>query len=677
MTFPDLRADKFIRVVTNGFVIFFGSWTVLVNILVWLGMSFDWLRKIAPLWLLASVILLYAISRSDKFERPGSQGHITRQSVDSEAPAKQFLWVIPPLLLSTYYVLTNDYFLFWTASCLYLAIAYFSMVNVPFRLHPEGAMQPWETALFWVLSFIGVAATLFVHRPDADDCFYINTAVTLLEFPMAPMLASETMHSIPGAPIHMPAYRVHSIEPLTAILGHCLRLDPITVAHLLLPPIWGLMSVFSLARLFRLLLPKTWVLGLTACIVLILVNGDCHTTYGNFSFVRLFQGKAVFVSALVPLIFVYVIEFFSVPCFRNWLLLALCQISAVGMTCNALLVAPLAAGLASFACWNPSWSSTAKFFIGLTSSLYVCLIGLWLKFQFGTAVLIATGGTLRTPADIFVVVYCKGPMQWVHLVGLTGAWTFVRDKVRRKFVLTVSLGAMLLLLNPFLTEFWSSLTTNVTVWRIHWAVPVVALLAIFLTTSALELARRYQAKWSYFLFGVFLVLYVLLVPSRFTFSSSNRAEFNWPTLKVPVEQYNMARLITDLTGRGCSILAPDEITDWVPTFWGHPDPVSARHYLGMSSFYGANTAEVDRRIALQLLINNRPASPQSWNILERSLEELNIRAVVVRKDFRELSQLASILDQSGFSLYPQSNSPRYLVYSRSHNKTREKTGLSY
>ena len=57
--------------------------------------------------------------------------------------------------------------------------------------------------------------------------------------------------------------------------------------------------------------------------VLVLVAaGETHRWYGNFSFVRMWQGKAIFLSVFMPLVYAYALRFAVRPNLRDWTMLA-------------------------------------------------------------------------------------------------------------------------------------------------------------------------------------------------------------------------------------------------------------------------------------------------------------------------------------------------------------------
>ena len=73
------------------------------------------------------------------------------------------------------------------------------------------------------------------------------------------------------------------------------------------------------AKLFRLLTPRWWLWSVGVLIVILVAAGETHRWYGNFAFVRIWQGKAVFLSVALPLIYAYGLRFAVQPTMRGWI----------------------------------------------------------------------------------------------------------------------------------------------------------------------------------------------------------------------------------------------------------------------------------------------------------------------------------------------------------------------
>jgi len=80
-------------------------------------------------------------------------------------------------------------------------------------------------------------------------------------------------------------------------------LPPITIAHVVFPPVFSVLSILAGALLLRFV-AEAMALALIILVVLVIL-GETHHSYGNFAFVRMHQGKAVLVTLMVPLIFFF------------------------------------------------------------------------------------------------------------------------------------------------------------------------------------------------------------------------------------------------------------------------------------------------------------------------------------------------------------------------------------
>ncbi|WP_369333622.1 DUF6077 domain-containing protein, partial [Pseudomonas viridiflava] len=73
--------------------------------------------------------------------------------------------------------------------------------------------------------------------------------------------------------------------------------------YIYLLPVWVIASIAANFLLAKALMPRSWILVGVITVGLLLLLGEMHRSTANFSFVRIFQGKAVFLSFIVPAIF--------------------------------------------------------------------------------------------------------------------------------------------------------------------------------------------------------------------------------------------------------------------------------------------------------------------------------------------------------------------------------------
>jgi hypothetical protein len=649
--------DSFLRRVCAGFVLLFGFWTILANIAVQLDLAFVSLRSLAPVVL---ILAIAAVIAAHHFRRRDTSACSleTPEEPDFSVQWKNVVLVFCAGILGATYVFSHHYVIFWGLACLFLFTCYLAHLNVANLTVLPAKSKPADILLFFLAISVSVLATVGVHRPDADDSLYINMSVSVLDAPYRAMLATDTLHGIPGG-FYLPTYRVHTVELLTALIADLTGLEPIAVAHLLLPPVFAFLSVCAAARLFQIFLRTNWAWAALVLVVVLIVARQTHWMYGNFAYVRLFQGKAVLVTLMIPLIVTYAIEFFTTRRMTNWGLLALAQISAVGFTANALYVAPIAAGLALAGCWRPSWETTRRVGFGLLASFYPLLLALLVKQEMAHKMLhTELVGKFLPLEDAVDKFFGSGVTQWAWLVTLTGAWALLRDPASRRWMIGFAFGFMLVFMNPLLDEFWAAnLTGSHLIWRLFWVVPLPALLAILLTgTVHFGRSKGLAIKWT-------AVSAALLVMSIFVFGrpyANGNIVIGMPRLKVPPDAYCTAKLLVHLARPGESVLAPEEVSAWVPTFRGYPYPVVARrlYAFGQLQVFSAwiDYQSVKERLALLDYVSGSFRQTHSETLLSRWLRTIQIRAVAAPSGLKWLAEMSQALEQAGFI------SGRYLDY---------------
>ena len=656
--------DHIIRKTCAGFVVLFGLWTILANVIVQLDLGFNVLRVLAPIVPILALAVLVVYRRLGRRDFPQATPEV-HDAPDFSSDWKDYIALAGAGLLAALYAIGLPYNVFWALTLLFLCLFYLRHLKGPeFSLRPPNSGSK-EIALFALAASLSVLAALVAHRPDPDDSHFIGMIVSVLDRPDAPMFTYESIRGM----VLLPLYRVYSLEPLNALMAYITGWEPITVAHLILPPLFGFLSVCAAAMFFRILLKDTWAWALLALVLVLMAARQTHWMYGNFAFVRMFQGKSVFVTMMVPLIAAYAVEFFLRPRFATWALLALAQVCAVGLTVNALYGAPLAAGLALAGCWRPSRMMTRRLALGLLASFYPLAMGLMLKRQveliksrLAAEVLELAGSSSLPLGDALSGVFGHGLTMWLWLAALIGTWALFGDPARRRWMLGVVFIFALVFMNPWLDKLWvTNLTGPDLNWRLFWVLPLPAWLAVLLTsTRKVSFGRRFPLI-GFLFFAAALGIFSYIATERFTNVLQGHLEIRTPDLKVPRNAYATTRLLVKLAGQEESVLAPEEISAWVPTFRKHPYPIAARRlYLEKQiALFSASTSrrkEMERRLALLDYVSGKARRPESAALLEKSLREMQIRVVATPGSLKWLPELSKTLKENGFI------SGRYLDY---------------
>jgi hypothetical protein len=507
----------------------------------------------------------------------------------------------------------------------------------------------------WLLAIACAGVALATHRPDLDDAFYVNLAVSAADFPRRPLLAADTLHGIEGLPLLLPVYRLHAYELANAALSWLTGIPAIYAFHWVSAGVAALFVPLAHARLLRRLAPEHWLGCVFALLVVLVAVGETHRWYGNFGLVRIWQGKAIALFVLMPLVYAYGIEFASRPSLRGWLMLAAAQIASVGCSSSALWLAPSGALIALCCVVRPSREGLRVFAMGAATCLYVVVAG-WLVKQSMSAG--GYGPSLKKPFDpgdrvleSLALLMGSGRVLAFALFATLSAWACASWDMARRFAIVAPLAVWLVLLDPFSERFVVANVTGSSFWRSLWALPVPLLMALVLA-APLSLSLPHPRVSGPIASLALITAFVLFVPSFGALSEQNHGpgtplRFGVPGLKVPPAAYRWASVLNDSVPPGAQVLAPHYVSVWVPTFHEHAFPVSVRgSYLREIKRHVGTPRAVLRQVMTDY-VGGTSDHEQAAAIFRRGLAELDVKGVVLRNNDGS-REAREILREAGF-----------------------------
>ncbi|REJ84670.1 MAG: hypothetical protein DWQ36_08055 [Acidobacteria bacterium] len=535
-----------------------------------------------------------------------------------------------------------------------LCVGFFSFVAGSGGRLEQASTSRLGEAVLWCVGLVCALLALIAHRSDYDDSLYVNLAVSAADHPWQPLLAGDTLHGIPGLPLPLAIYSAQSWEVAIGAFSWLTGVAALPAFHLFAAALGAVAVPLCYARLFRTLLPAQWLPATIAAVVVLWATGEVHRGYGNFGFVRIWQGKGLLVSLALPLVASFALEYASRPRRRTLLLLTASQIAAVGFNVTAFWAAPavsLSCLVSGLRAGRDRWRTFA---MGAATSSYLIVFALVLRgdvsrvitpdgavFDYG-----ALGEMLATALGEVVGVE---RLRVVALIALPLAWTITPVGMAQRFAIGLPLAAWIVLLNPYLAWLVHDLVTGPAYWRSLWVVPLPVLLVLVILTP-LHLGGRDRKMLA--ASAALLAAYAIFVPTSSTLASENRTLLRWPpTLKVRWPMYEQARRIDELVPDGAFVLAPDLVGLWLPTFHHHPHPLKARHYLDLNRFHRGED-DFERRSALIDIAWLGAPDAASVELLRTGLEEFSIDAVCFRRQAGEL-EIEAVLRSSGFVVVDQ------------------------
>jgi hypothetical protein len=501
----------------------------------------------------------------------------------------------------------------------------------PARWEPPLRGRGAERALA-ALALLCALYALVAHRPDSDDTLYINMAVAAVDRPDLPLLASDSLHGLTGQPMVLPVYRLHAYELGIGALSWLTGVPAVAGFHWLAAALAGALVPLAHASLFRRLTPAIWPVTTAALVLVLLAVGETHRWYGNFGLVRIWQGKAILLFVLMPLVYVAALRFARRGDGRSWLGLAAAQIAALGCTATALWAAPAGALMALASALRPDRTGLRRLALGTLASGYPIVAGLLLKS--GTS---QTIPDLAAPSDVIwgavtglgadatqveralVTALGRGRVFALGIASLFLGWACCAPGPARRFAIALPLATGLVLLCPF-TEHWvSAHLTGPVYWRAAWALPVPILFALVLVAPL-----RLPGPTGRVACAAGLALFALAVPSSAGFSRQNGVELAWPRLKLSPE-HRFSQRMNELAP-GEPVVAPGAVGSWIPVFHRPAYTLAVRHYLRTQRPRIGERAYRER-MGMTRFAGGDASDPEAAAIFAAGLERYRVRAV--------------------------------------------------
>ncbi len=640
---------------TDAIVPLLGLWSVYALANVYAGRSLEQLEAglpFAALGALAVLVWLWRPGRAPSAEDTSAERTPPALGGSGPAVAPIASLGLAGLALVGWRLGLWPYTAAWAVAVLHLVVLALDRRSEEAGPPPDDA--PQATPADWIslvaVAAGAVAATLWAVRPDSDDAYYLNAIVSALDHPGLPVLGFDGMHGDPSVPIQQLIHRPQTYELLVAIVARATGLSASSLYYVAMPALFALFSPVAQWLLLKRLAPSVAWLALPALFAILLAWGDGHGTFGNFAYVRLFQGKGVFVLLFVPLIAERAARFAASPDARRLVHLASTQLGAVVFTSSALVLGPVVAGfvlLASVGADRAGWRTLLVG--GLASLPAVAVLGAVQWELLAAGPLLTSRGVV--PFDAALGVGWRAPLALFAVLSLPILMPS-GDPARRALVTRWVTWIFVLLLNGWTGTWLAETVARLFLWRIYWVAPLPVLAALSLT---LALSRAWRpdgvpAAWRWTGAGAAAmgaIAFGVLGPS--TLSPANGTFLRWAEPKVPAQEHALARRLVELASPGSTVLAPVTVATRITGFHRAPRLVMVRPQYtdNLSRHWGWPESLVRNRLGAYAM-----GTPVEPSFVPWALEQIDARCIDLVVTVAWVSQreaLAAGLRERGLS----------------------------
>jgi hypothetical protein len=412
-----------------------------------------------------------------------------------------------------------------------------------------------QSAYALVISVLVGISSFFLARNTPDDVYYVGKSVWIAERDLIPLndfLFSENVLPAMGSQPPIP-----SIEVFDGALGNVLGIHGASATWYVMLPIMAVVAVLALWRLTQRWAPRRPVLAFTVAVAYLYLVAGGDAALGTFHLPRLYEGKGMFVSAVIPLMWLYLTEWFDRRTRRSLLLIVALSITAIGLTTTAAIILPMLVGAAGF----------AMLLVGRWKPALVAAVAA-LTYPIGSLVVsrLLLGALAADGADdaFFDAAYTYKRTLLFGVVGVISGLALWCGPLlaRRRTPALLTAGATLalsVLFVPGVLETLSALSgISVVLWRVPWLLALPTLIGLLCTVrvpAPTPVLRRAASGG----------IAVLLVASFALFATPMWSAKSWvdvherPTWKLPQQRQSIAFWIKGLDRPSGLLLAPKTI----------------------------------------------------------------------------------------------------------------------
>ena len=508
------------------------------------------------------------------------------------------------------------------------------------RALPGARPRPWLLAGTAALSLAAGFFTLVTSRPNMDDISFFHRALVQSGQMDRPFFTTSTVYDVPGLPSLSGLHSLSSYEPLMAIAGSWLGDDPLWFYQNMGAFLAGVLLPIVLVLWFRHLgLRPSEALAATAAVLIFLVSdGNTVRSFGNTSLVRLWQGKCIVWTLLIPAGLLFCDRFLRDPSVYRFLLIFTTGVGAVGLSNSGMVLY-----ITLVFCASGSYLLT----YGLSRRRLIRALAL----NAGSAYCVAVGtafaaGLLgRTDMSAWVGFPSNWPINVNLVIGgyralardvllLTLVPFLVLPRRKSRFIIFYSLMLIATVLNPLTGRWVMAIVTPASYWRFIYVLPL-PLCAGLIVRCFVSGKMRFPvfARLTGGILTLTATAYAYRAPVFIDCQPKPVTAY-----KLPLNETILARKSALISGVAQIVLAPEEPA-WVMSLM-NPSLrfVSIRIPEALHVFRNANRAlEGEQRVAAQGLVTDGEATPERLQALREVLRRRLDAIVLTPQAFRVLA----------------------------------------
>lgn len=501
------------------------------------------------------------------------------------------------------------------------------IIGIKFSHHlPRFRINKYIVALLFISSLLLLFSTI-VYKPDLDDVSFFHRAYVQFYNWLSPIYTYETSYNQIGLPPLSILHLLTSYEYFCLFLSSLLFMDPVLVYQNIMPAIFSFLLPIVYFCIFKTfgLKNKNALLATVLTALFLLIDGNLQRSFGNISFIRLWQGKKVLWTLGIPLYFVTVYRFLHYPSIITYLSITMIGISAIGLSNSGIYLAPvliisvfIAYSLNELLDKNKTYVRTfcPQVLLIVLSNFYCLIITLsiicrWLPTPQNTGAW-TEGWPQYWLDNIRLVIGSNTSLMRDLLILFVLPWISLSIK-KARFLIIYSSVLVLLCFNPLLGPLWMKIILPGSYWRLVYLLPLpfcVGLLINYFQSKTFYSVKRNLLEFVFKTIIFLLVIISVLTAHQWTTFSPNKAKYKYP-LEYKFDSEKELRFCQSVKHliSNKNLLAPVQIVSILPLL----NPTVRLEVSRSGSIYYfneiGNPAEGTRRWNAYMFIAAKESSP--------------------------------------------------------------------
>lgn len=541
----------------------------------------------------------------------------------------------------------------WSMMAFSVQVLFISLVGVLLGFYGQAykSSEPQKFDKTFILGMglllLQIALTLVMYRSDADDSFYVSN-VTLFQNSSV-LNAYDSSFGITDLGT-VPMYDFETWEAYAAVLGNVFRIEGVTLMHFVMVPWLLVISASAYLLLGRVLFEGDQSKSNYFYVLLSvfhLMGGNAVFSQGSFLLSRIWQGKAVYLHVVLPVMMVVLLN-----CIKDrnedseqvskkierylFILLFACILAGMSLNPTSLYVLgfQLAAMLAAVAINKRKVKLLLHSLPALFTVVFFTLLIYFRASRFTGQIEAASGAGENFVFTVFKNFFGSGLVYFLlYILAVIIVLAIGNARAKIAFVFTPLL-LFVGVWNPIAGKVVAETLTKVpSYWRVFWLVPV----GLAISYAVIAVSDRFKFRAIGILAGCLLII----VPGTWMFSKENHFVRAENVERLPKEVMRFGPQAIDQKDRPV-ILSSNDLSTTFRQKYEQIELVFSRHQyiLDLFSYRGQEEEGAERT---QLMSFSNGHIEDEGKIAEL-LGKYAIDYVILKRDYANSCQLVERLN---------------------------------